>query len=317
MSWSPCARNLRRSLCRTASMWRTSGASPRRKARGTHRIYRATIAVKRWQGQRAALRKLLNQTITARQQQQQEKEPLTCCICGLAGTATASHRCTGDEESSTLRFTTLLQTSFATRQLSLVRAGFACGRCRAFRDPLRFLRFAALRLGPEHPDRLALAEELCSHFVEVNQVREEVQGNPDARLLWVQEVMSRAYALHVLANAVGGWQLVGPDGQPVCQADPGQAVALARRLLLAAEQTSAAHPASRQVPVLQESWPGAQGQPKGHQRDRSGPGAEVTPKAPAMLALLDHHASLQPCTPHCSSQEQVRRGSLPKAMLHF
>ncbi|KAJ9511891.1 hypothetical protein QJQ45_004513 [Haematococcus lacustris] len=235
---------------------------------------------------------LLNQTITARQQQQQqEKEPLTCCICGLAGTATASHRCTGDEESSTLRFTTLLQTSFATRQLSLVRAGLACGRCRAFRDPLRFLRFAALRLGPEHPDRLALAEDLCSHFVEVNQVREEVQGNPDARLLWVQEVMSRAYALHVLANAVGGWQLVGPDGQPVCQADPGQAVALARRLLLAADQTSAAHPGSRQVPVAvaagaeagapQESGPGAQGQPKGHQQDRLGPGAEVTPKAPA------------------------------------
>jgi hypothetical protein len=48
--------------------------------------------------------------------------------------------------------------------------------------------------------RQALAQELCVHFASVNQVEDHIQSNPDALVMWVQEVMSRAYALHVLAR---------------------------------------------------------------------------------------------------------------------
>jgi hypothetical protein len=47
---------------------------------------------------------------------------------------------------------------------------------------------------------MVLALELCAHFAVVNQAPEHVQVNPDALVLWVQELMSRAYALQVVAG---------------------------------------------------------------------------------------------------------------------
>lgn len=60
---------------------------------------------------------------------------------------------------------------------------------------------ASCYYAPHSPARrLILAQQLCAHFATVNQAPEHVQTNPDAMLLWVQELMSRAYALQVVAG---------------------------------------------------------------------------------------------------------------------
>eukprot|EP00955_Chlamydomonas_euryale_P059101 357281-Chlamydomonas_euryale.AAC.20 len=198
-----------------------------------------------------------------------------------------------NDEATTLRFTTFPRLNFSTMSLHVSKGGvrhsslhaerlcgdnhvcyccarvFACGQCRAVSDSWRLLRFAAIKLGPRHPERFAsihlvamcrgarggpftagshtntmcnvrilpccrreeLMRRLCSHFASLNRVDDALLADSDNVVAWVQEVFSRAYALQVVACNLKGWTVLGPDAKPVRHSCPGTSVALAKALL--------------------------------------------------------------------------------------
>lgn len=73
--------------------------------------------------------------------------------------------------------------------------------------------------------------DLFMHLAAVNSAPEHITSNTEALALWVQELLSRAYAMQVVAGNIRGWKLVGRDRQPVPNAVPGTAVKLAEQLM--------------------------------------------------------------------------------------
>ncbi|MEW5306084.1 MAG: hypothetical protein WDW38_010021 [Sanguina aurantia] len=179
------------------------------------------------------------------------KQAHTCCACSCDGQATAegSSSSSGDggsskhsaqprDESTVLRFTTFTSLSFMERSIRYTHAGFACGKCRAMRDVAQFIKCAALRLGPQYPDREQLMKDLSLHFAMLNAAPEAVQVNPDALIVWIQELYSRAYALQVVASNLRGWKMLGPSDQPALFGTAGASRNLAMQLLAAGAKRS-------------------------------------------------------------------------------
>ncbi|GLI64679.1 hypothetical protein VaNZ11_008032 [Volvox africanus] len=172
-----------------------------------------------------------------------------CCVCGADGNPSASGSESEaedeDDAKQTLSFTLLTGVDFKTRNIVLRRAGFACMQCRALRSTCRMIRFAALRVGSRgegssHSDMDADADTdnsrqrlllLAAHLAAVNKAPVSIQANPDALIVWLQELYCRAYALQVVASNLSGWRAVGPGGQPLRLREGKDVVAAAKLLL--------------------------------------------------------------------------------------
>mmetsp|Transcript_16415 Transcript_16415/g.35491 ORF Transcript_16415/g.35491 Transcript_16415/m.35491 type:complete len:310 (+) Transcript_16415:17-946(+) len=159
----------------------------------------------------------------------------SCCVCGASGQPCISSSIQEDE-ASTLRFSVFTRISFAEKTIKLSAGGFACGQCRALRDARRFLHLSAFKLDGQHPEREALIRGLCLHLAAVNKVDECIQANPEAVAVWSQEVLSRAYALQVVASNIHGWKLTGPDDAAIKATSKAAVMKLAQQLLALQEE---------------------------------------------------------------------------------
>ncbi|KXZ53411.1 hypothetical protein GPECTOR_7g1308 [Gonium pectorale] len=185
-----------------------------------------------------------------------------CCVCGADGHTSTSGSSSEDEDESAdsaLSFTLITGINFKERSIVLKKAGFACPQCRALRSTCRMVRYAALRVsGGAHSrgDSAEQAEEhqprllaLAAHLASTNRAPEDLQANPEALAVWLQEVYCRAYALQVVASNLGGWRAVGPDGQALKLSRGKDVVAAARLLLSERTPTSAKQQQKRQGPA--------------------------------------------------------------------
>lgn len=64
----------------------------------------------------------------------------------------------------------------------------------------QFILDQSLSSLPHFNRREQLMKDLSLHFAMLNAAPEAVQVNPDALIVWIQELYSRAYALQVVAR---------------------------------------------------------------------------------------------------------------------
>ncbi|KAF6261224.1 hypothetical protein COO60DRAFT_802581 [Scenedesmus sp. NREL 46B-D3] len=142
-----------------------------------------------------------------------------CQVCGCSCSA------------GQLGFLVTTQLDFAARSVRAAAGQFACEVCRALSSPGLLLELSMPVPQSEDFTRAEQLRELFLHFAAVNAAPERITCNPEALALWVQELASRAYSMHVVASSLKGWRLHSPSGQLVQSSAAGAALQLLRELL--------------------------------------------------------------------------------------
>uniref|UniRef100_A0A383VA00 Uncharacterized protein n=1 Tax=Tetradesmus obliquus TaxID=3088 RepID=A0A383VA00_TETOB len=142
-----------------------------------------------------------------------------CQMCGCSRSA------------GQLSFLVTTQLNFAARSVKAAAGQFACELCRVLSSPALLLELSMPVLQSEDLTRADQLRELYMHFAAVNAAPAAITRNPEALSLWVQELATRAYSMHIVASSLKGWQLHSPSGQLVQPGAAGAALQLLQELL--------------------------------------------------------------------------------------
>lgn len=146
--------------------------------------------------------------------------------------------------------------------------------------------------------RKELLQQLCLHLAALNGAPAAITGN-EALNLWVQELLARAYSLHVVASNIRGWSMVGPTGSPVSRGSRGAALQLLHELLEA--QRTAAKPALTPGKKRKAAAQGVDGKPGS---STAAAAAGATPKAKRAAAPAAAAAAPAGATPGTASKKK-------------
>lgn len=198
-----------------------------------------------------------------------------CTICGRPGDPEGSQAASGsggeeEEEGLVLRLAATWRLDFGGRTLALAGVHAACGLCRGLQDTAAVAQLLALEgAGRLDAGGQATLRSLASHFASTNGVAAPA-GGPGP---WLQELVSRAYALRVAASSLRGWVLQGPDGQELEPEDVPAAVRALHGGSGAAGRRGRATPGSKRKSIAGEAAPA----PASSQKKKKKKSAAATP----------------------------------------